>query len=140
VTGPHWMPVAWRELGVRELPGAPDAPRVVDYHQATTLKATDDEVPWCSAFVCWVLRAAHVPTTRSAAARSWLAWGRTVPERYGAVAVLSRGTNPAQGHVGFLVDADAASLWMIGGNQGDAVSVARFDRPRLLGLRWPIDA
>jgi uncharacterized protein (TIGR02594 family) len=139
MTGPHWMPIAWREFGVRERPGTADEPRVVDYHQATTLKATDDEVPWCSAFACWIMRAAHVPNPRSAAARLWLPWGQSITERYGAVAVLARGTNPAQGHVGFLLDSDEASVWLLGGNQDDCVSVARFDRARVLGFRWPIE-
>jgi uncharacterized protein (TIGR02594 family) len=140
MTGPHWMPIAWRELGTHEVVGPAVNPRIVDYHQATTLKATDDEVPWCSAFACWVMREAHVPTPRSAAARLWLPWGQTADERYGAIAVLKRGNNPTQGHVGLLIDADGASVWLLGGNQGDAVSVARFDRSRLLGLRWPIAA
>ncbi len=139
MTGPHWMPIAWRQLGVRELAGDADEPRIVDYHQATSLKATDDEVPWCSAFACWVMREAHVPNPRSASARSWLAWGQTGSERYGVVTILQRGTNPAQGHVGFLLDGDGASIWLLAGNQGDAVSVARFDRTRVLGFRWPIE-
>jgi uncharacterized protein (TIGR02594 family) len=140
VTGPHWMPIALRELGTKEVPGDGDNPRVVAYHQATTLRATEDSVPWCSAYVNWVLREAHEPTTRSALARSWLAWGQAVPERYGAVTVLSRGAHPTQGHVGFLIDADGASLWLLGGNQSDMVNIARFDRTRLLGFRMPIAA
>jgi uncharacterized protein (TIGR02594 family) len=139
MTGPRWMLTAWRELGTKEITGDRDNARIVAYHQATTLKATDDETPWCSAFVNYVLREAHAPTTRSALARSWLPGGQTCGERYGAIAVLSRGSRPLQGHVGFLLDADDTSLWLLGGNQSDAVSVARFDRPRLLGLRWPIE-
>lgn len=136
--GPHWMPVALRELGVREQPGDLDAPRIVAYHQATALHATQDETPWCSSFVNFVLSVAHVPITRSAMARSWLAWGMSTSERYGAVTILARGTRPLQGHVGFLIDADADWLWLLGGNQADAVSVARYARATLLGLRWPV--
>lgn len=139
MTGPHWMPIALNELGTHEVAGDADNPRIVTYHQATSLKSTDDETPWCSAFANWVLREAHVSTTKSALARSWLTWGRTTGARYGAITVLSRGTSPTQGHVGFLVDANATHLWLLGGNQGDAVNLARFEQTRVLGMRWPIE-
>jgi uncharacterized protein (TIGR02594 family) len=146
VTTAPWMTRAWPELGVRETRGAAHTARVLEYHRATTLRATTDEVPWCSSFVNWVLAgpldspwpSARV-ATRSAAARSWLAWGRPLAEpAYGAIVVLSRGTNPAQGHVGFLVGLDAFALALLGGNQGDAVSVVRHARSRLVGMRWPL--
>jgi lysozyme family protein len=71
-------------------------------------------------------------------ARSYLAWGETLSEpRTGAVAVLSRGSDPSLGHVGFLVGLTPSEAVLLGGNQGDAVSVATFPRSRLLGLRWP---
>ncbi len=52
-----WMDIATAELGVHEdsLPGQHNA-RIVEYHQTTTLKATDDETPWCSSFVNWVMK------------------------------------------------------------------------------------
>ncbi|MBN8909802.1 MAG: hypothetical protein J0H99_25115, partial [Rhodospirillales bacterium] len=57
--------------------------------------------------------------------------------RFGAVAVLSRGDDPNAGHVGFLLSDTNGKLYLLGGNQGDAVTVASFDKARLLGLRWP---
>jgi hypothetical protein len=43
------------------------------------------------------------------------------------------------GHVGFVVGEDMArhALLLLGGNQGNAVSVAAFDRNRVVGYRWP---
>ena len=71
-------------------------------------------------------------------ARSYLRWGAVLDEgRFGAVAVLSRGSDPAAGHVGFLVGETDRHVVLLGGNQGDAVSVAAFAKTRLLGLRWP---
>jgi uncharacterized protein (TIGR02594 family) len=140
MTGPAWMPIALGELGTLEIPGDTDNPRIVLYHQATKLRATDDETPWCASFVNWCLAEAKVEPTRSALARSYLPWGVACGERYGAVAVLSRGGNNLQGHLGFLVDATPAALWLLGGNQGNRVSLARFERTRLLGLRWPHEA
>lgn len=137
---PAWMIVAERELarGVREVPGARHDPRVLKYHAATTLHATSDEVPWCSAFVNWCLVSAAIAGTRSAAARSWLTWGVALEApRFGAITVLQRGTNPAQGHVGFYVDARSDAVLLLGGNQGNAVSMAAYPRGRVLGFRWP---
>lgn len=136
---PAWMQVAFDELGVKEVPGDGDNPRIVEYHQATTLKATDDEVPWCSAFVNWVMREAGYMYTRSAAARSWLTWGDEIElPVYGAVTVLRRGNNPAQGHVGFFVDQpEAGVIRLLGGNQSDSVNITVFPASRVIGYRWP---
>ena len=42
------------------------------------------------------------------------------------------------GHVGFAVGKDTAGrLLVLGGNQGNAVSIAAFDVARAIGYRWP---
>ncbi len=137
------MAVAVRELahGVHEIPGPAHNPRVLAYHEATTLRASTDEVPWCSSFVNWCLQAVGAGGTRSAAARSWVTWGQQVfLPTYGAIVVFSRGPNPAQGHVGFCVDADANQFWVLGGNQGNAVSITTMPAVRMVTMRWPADA
>jgi len=135
---PRWLTIARGELGQHEQPGARHNPRILEYHQATSLKASDDETPWCSAFANWALRQAGLTGSGSAAARSWLSWGvplsRPVP---GAIAVFSRPPNPGSGHVAFVVSADANQLQVLGGNQGDAVSIHSYPHARLLALRWP---
>ena len=57
--------------------------------------------------------------------------------RIGAVTVLARGDDPSAGHVAFFLGETADKLFLLGGNQGDAVTVAAYDKARLLGLRWP---
>ena len=52
----------------------------------------------------------------------------------GAVLVFERGSG---GHVGFAVGQDDTHFYVLGGNQSDAVTVARIGKPRLLGARWP---
>lgn len=135
VTAP-WMTIAEREIGVAETPGPGDTPRIVAYHQATTLAARDDEVPWCAAFVGWVLREAGIAGTGSAAARSYVHWGIACPPQYGAVVVLRRG-EPWQGHVGFYVRGDATRVWVLGGNQSNRVSIAPYPTARIVASRWP---
>lgn len=134
-----WMPHAWAELGVAEAPGPADNPRIVAYSRRLGQTWVDgDETPWCAAFVGHCLESARVASTRSLAARSYLAWGVPSPgPSLGAIVVLSRGADPAAGHVGFLVGWSDTRVWLLGGNQSNAVTVAAFDRPRVLGFRLP---
>lgn len=126
------------QLGVQEVPGEQHNPRILAYQQATSLAASDDETPWCAAFVNWCLEVTGQPGTRSATARSFLKWGQPVTLEQaepGDVAIFSRGNNPWQGHVGFFLDRQQGDLRILGGNQSDAVTVARYPKARLLGLR-----
>jgi uncharacterized protein (TIGR02594 family) len=135
-----WLDVAVRELvaGVVEVPGPAHAARILEYHQATGLKASQDEVPWCAAFANWCLRQAWVKGTDSALARSFMGWGKSGDLAPGAIVVLWRGTpTAATGHVGFLLDRTDQELFLLGGNQDNRVSVASFPTTRLLGARWP---
>lgn len=150
---PRWLRIAYEELrsGIREVPGATTHhPRILQYHGVTRLRATKDEVPWCAAFVGWCLEQSEVASTMSAAARSYLGWGVEVSPVHpplGAVVVLKRGgagqpgpeVRDAQGHVGFLLTHGApGELLVLGGNQGDSVSLASYPVHRILSVRWPV--
>lgn len=120
---PRWLEVARGELGTHEIRGRENNPRVLEYHQATSLKATNDETSWCSSFVNWTMRQAGVRGTNSAAARSWLNWGQAVTQdtahvKPGDVIVFPRGNNPAQGHVAIVSEVLAnGQVRVVGGNQ-----------------------
>lgn len=142
MTQPEWMARAWAELGQRERPGSADNPRVVAYYaDVGHVGVRHDEVAWCAAFAGACLERAGRPSTRSLMARTYLRWGEALDEpRLGAIAVLSRGSDPASGHVGFWVGETNDSVLLLGGNQSDSVSVAGFPKARLIGLRWPVNA
>lgn len=133
---PAHLALARQELGVKELAGANHRPRIIEYHAATTLKATADEVPWCAAFVSWVLKQAGIPGVRSAGARDHLVYGRRIqhPEK-GCLAIFTRGQG--QGHVGFVEDYEpqGRGVLVLGGNQGNAVTAAWYPASRVLGFR-----
>lgn len=141
---PRALEIASQEYGVREVPGAGNNPRIEDYHAQTWLGgSTPDSVPWCSSFLCFVAAATGVGSTGSPRARSWLGWGFDSAYRVGAVAVLRRGLPPA-GHVGLLAHWTSSAVWLLGGNQGDAVSIRAFPRRDVLGVRlvgdWCVSA
>lgn len=135
-----WLSIAEEELeaGIVEIAGGKDNPRIVLYHQYTSLRATDDETPWCSAGANYCVFEAGYQGTNDARARSWLAYGQRInnPVR-GAICILSRGSDRTQGHVGFVIRADASNVWLLGGNQGNTWSVQRFPISRVLGYRLP---
>ena len=136
---PIWLQEAQRHLGTREWPGKRHNPRVLGYFaRAGFAGISDDETPWCAAFVNAVLADAGLPTSGKLTARSFLNWGTPLDTpRRGAVAVFRRGRSTWQGHVGFVLHADATHITLLGGNQSDAVSKARYPRAKLLALRWP---
>jgi uncharacterized protein (TIGR02594 family) len=105
----------------------------------TTLKATSDEVPWCSSFANFIVEKCGDKGTKSAAARSWLNWGKVLetPEP-GCIVVLERKdqNNPNSAHVTFYVCPDGDDhIQCIGGNQGDMVKQSRYLKSTVLGYR-----
>jgi len=132
-----WLEIAYREIGVHEVVGRGDNPRVLEYLHSTNLdapSASTDETPWCSAFVNWCVEQSGYAGTDSAWARSWLNWGRsTNTPTVGSVVVFSR--DVSSGHVGFLISRSASGIRVLGGNQSNQVSIANFPTTRLLGFR-----
>lgn len=136
---PKWMQIARDEIGVKEHKGDDDNPRIVEYHQHTSLHAKNDETPWCAAFVNWVLDKAGLNTPHRANARSFLTLPNRCDPKEGAIAILSRPPSPTDGHVGFIVSLrpEDRTFLLLGGNQGDAVSIKEFALDRIIDCRWP---
>ena len=136
---PPWMPFAWADLGQHEIPGSSTNPKIAAYfRRAGHPEISDDETAWCAAFVGACLESAGLRCSRSLAARSYLNWGvEAAKPSLGCVTVLSRGGDPSLGHVGFLVGETAGQVVLLGGNQSDSVSIAAFDRSRVVGYRLP---
>lgn len=139
--------IALKELGVEERAGADHNPRILEYHQATSLKATSDEVPWCAAFVNWCLLKAGFRDhngrcgTNSARARSFLRFGESVAVHEiqpGDIVIFAHPSNPAAGHVAFFhawKNERTGMMSVCGGNQSNRVSIARYSIENLIGIR-----
>ena len=97
--------------------------------------------PWCGDFVETCIRIALPDEPLLGAlgsnpywARNWMLFGQPVRPVIGAVLVFERGSG---GHVGFAIGQDDTHFHVLGGNQSDAVTIARIAKSRLLGARWP---
>lgn len=144
MTALPWWDIAQKEMGVTEVAGTGDAARVLEYLRSTSLgaeEASQDETPWCSAFVNWCVEKAGVKGTGTAWARDWMEWGRPVSldeAPVGAIAILRR---DGGGHVGFInqpwQEVAPIRLALLGGNQGNALKVSSYPASRLLGIRVP---
>ncbi len=94
--------------------------------------------PWCAVWVAERLETAGYASPKKANARSFLNWGYEVTEwKEGDIVVFWRGTrnDGVTGHVGFLLKWDGNYVTVLGGNQGDEVSIQRFPKSKILGVR-----
>lgn len=132
---PKHLLVALNEIGTKEVPlKGKENPRIIEYHSVTTLKSQEDEVPWCSSFVSWVLERNGYKSTKSAWARSYLNWSTELkrPE-LGCVMVFDRGNG--KGHVTFYLGEDSEYYFCLGGNQADSVCVSKYLKSKALSFR-----
>lgn len=140
MTQPYWLTKAYLYLGVKEISGSKHAQKIITWWQLIRSAFRDDETPWCAAFVGGVLEECGIRSSRSAAARSYNKWGVELEgPAYGCIVTFWRvSPKSASGHVGFVVGRDKqGNLMVLGGNQGDQVSVKAFALSRVLSYRWP---
>jgi uncharacterized protein (TIGR02594 family) len=138
---PPWLVVARGEIGVREAPGNASNPRIEAYHEAAGGRAPDS-VPWCASFVSFCMAEAqnevvHAHNLASKVAVAWLEWGEPVTDPpVGAICVTKPLVEGSTGHVGFYLRQDGTDVWLLGGNQGDAVCEQPFKNVDIRGYRW----
>lgn len=143
---PLWLTAARKELGTKEVQGPGDNPAIAKYWEDAGIADVamgQDEVPWCAAFVGAMLARGTAEGSGKANARSYEKWGRAlISPCLGCVVVISRPPVTWQGHVAFYLGTDRAArrVRVIGGNQGDAVSIAEFSLDRVVAYRWPAGA
>lgn len=159
---PYYGPVtAAALLGGREAVGEADIPwmaeasRMKGLHESRNIsqlrKWFDSsvswidprEVPWCGAFVASVMRAydpdIELPGN-PLGARNWGTFGKPCDPVFGSVLTFWRGSSSGwKGHVGFYWGEDEKAFHVLGGNQSNAVTVARVAKARFLEARWPKD-
>jgi len=147
MSNPIWLEHALKDAGVHEIKGG-ETPRIIEMHDHCTLHAKEDEIAWCSAAVCCWLEEMGIPSTKSAAARSWLNWGVELDKpKEGCICVIQHknsapdlATGSTSGyHVALWLGQDNYYIYLWGGNQGDSVKQSKFPLGsyRVCGYRWP---
>ncbi len=150
VPWPPMLGVAINEFGLVEGEGDANNPIILGWAREAAeagagawLEAfyVQDSVPWCGLFMAMcAARAGYGVQPDCLSARGWMDWGdKTVEPGLGDVLVFWRGRpDGSNGHVGLYIGEDADCFHVLGGNQGDAVSIVRIAKSRLLGARrWP---
>lgn len=132
-----WMIEAAKHVGLKEIPGKEHAPVIQQWLRELRAWWADDETPWCGVFVAHCCKTAKLPLPSAwYRAKAWSGWGTPLSApAVGCVVVFERAGG---GHVGFVMGKDKLGrLMVLGGNQGNAVSIAPFDRTRVIAYRWP---
>lgn len=133
---PVWLVLARQDIGQRETLGPNDSPRIRAMLKAFKLDWLMGQ-PWCGTIMGdWMTKCGIAPPPSFFRAKAWADWGSRITNPVpGCVAVFAR---DGGGHVGLVVAQDAGGrLLVLGGNQGNSVSIAPFDKGRAIAFRWP---
>ena len=135
---PNIITEAIKYIGTKEIIGKQHNPIIMQWAEELGLQNvyTSDEIPWCGLYVAIVCKRADKEVVVNPLwARNWLKFGtKQAVAMLGDILVFSRGTG---GHVGFYVGEDSECYHILGGNQGNTVSVTRILKTRCLGIRRP---
>jgi len=125
------------QIGIKEITGDQDNATIVSWsHEIGLPWVNDDETPWCAIFVYWVLMKCGLPYSANALALSFMNYGYAVDEpEPGDIAVFKR--EGGKGHVGFFLgySKDGKRVFILGGNQGNSVSIVAYDLSNLVAFR-----
>lgn len=124
--------------GVKETVGEIHNPVILAWATETGLKQyTNDEIPWCGLFMAVIMHRAGRPIVKDPLwALNWNKFGvRPSEPMLGDVLTFTR---DGGGHVGLYIGEDSTSYHVLGGNQGNAVSIVRIQKSRLRDFRRPV--
>ncbi len=100
----------------------------------------DSKTAWCSCYVNKKIQGAGGIGTRSAAARSFLRWGKELKEpEVGCLVIFKRGKSKWEGHVTFVYEIHPTFIRCIGGNQNNTVCISDYKKSLVLGYRTSKD-
>lgn len=134
---PQWLAIAREYIGLEEIPGPRHHATILSWLKKLQAWWADDETPWCGTFVAHCMQECDLPIPKFwMRAKAWAELGtRLAAPVRGCVVVFER---QGGGHVGFVVGRTKNNLLMVlGGNQGNRVSVAPFESSRVIGYFWP---
>ena len=133
------LTIALGEYGVSENKDAGEHnPRILHYLKEIGYSGIkDDETPWCSTFVNYCAKMVGREQSKKLNARSWLDVGETVTEpELGDIVIFWRESPTShKGHVAIYINKDKNYHYVLGGNQGNSVSIQPYSNSRVIGYR-----
>ena len=133
---PKLLVEALKMLGTKEVVGKVHNPVILGWAEELGLKKvyTADEIPWCGLAIAYAAYKAGVQVVEKPLwALSWANYGTRVTEpMLGDILTFKRNGG---GHVGIYVGEDATCYHVLGGNQGNAMSITRIVKARLYQAR-----
>lgn len=153
LSDPPLIVAAMSKFGLKEKEGAENNPAIMtmativeDSRPGSAKEYNADSIPWCGLFLAWCcIQCGYFFPDKPLWALNWAGFGERVlgpvdRPSLGDVLVFNRYDAAGKfigGHVGLYVGEDETHFHVLGGNQGDAVSVARIERKRLHQARRP---
>lgn len=134
--------IALIEYDTLEVVGLNNNPKILEYSKEIgALWVKDDETPWCAIFMQWCLKKAGLPFSYHANARYFLNYGEhTVTPKLGDIVILWRGSiASSMGHVAFFVKENLDTVWLLGGNQNNKVTILPYSKKQVLEYRKILD-
>jgi uncharacterized protein (TIGR02594 family) len=131
-------------FGTREIVGLKHNQTILAWADAIGIGqlVNDDEQAWCGLFCGYVATRAqkHVPMQSWDILRAlkWVDFGKKVPPDQAALGDILIFKRDGGGHVGLYVGEDAQYYYVLGGNQGNEVSITKIAKPRLYAVRRPL--
>lgn len=133
---PKILVEAVKLIGTKEIVGKKHNQVILDWAKELELDKvyTADEIPWCGLFVAYCAHKAGVQVVdKPLWALNWANYGTKVTEpMLGDILTFKR---DGGGHVGIYVGEDKDCYHVLGGNQGNSVSVSRILKSRLYQAR-----
>jgi uncharacterized protein (TIGR02594 family) len=131
-------------LGTKEIPGQKSNPIILK--MAKEIGVDDiyknDDTSWCAVFQGYICKISNKPMLEQKGdkynllrAKSFADWGNPVTrddEMLGDILVFKR---PGGFHVGMYIGESTKSFFVLGGNQGNAITITEIDKSRLSACR-----
>ena len=135
-TAPKILVEAVKMLGTKEIVGSKHNPVILGWAKELNLSKiyTNDEIPWCGLAIAYACHKAGLSVIdKPLWALSWAKWGNhAIDPMLGDILTFKRNGG---GHVGIYVGEDSECYHVLGGNQGNAMSVSRIQKSRLYEAR-----
>ena len=124
--------------GLSEIEGKKHNNQIISFfHELGYNYINDDETPWCAAFINYCAKKIGAQYATGLRARNWMKCGKSSNKpSIGDVVVFGYGgKNSKSGHVAMYISEDFDSIYCLGGNQSNMVTISSYCKSDLLGYR-----